>query len=139
MERIEADLLPPGSGEPVKNGAVVIDGSRIAFAGPAEDAPKTPGAIVHRVPVVMPGLWEAHGHFFGIRTGDILDVSRSPAPAMTARLVKDAERVLRAGFTSVREAGGWGIHLARVVAEGTGPGPPLYAAGSRLRQNGGRG
>jgi len=36
MERIEADLLIPGSGEPVKNGAVVIDGSRIAFAGCCE-------------------------------------------------------------------------------------------------------
>ena len=139
MERIEADLLIPGSGEPVKNGAVVIDGSRIAFAGPAEDAPKTPGAIVHRVPVVMPGLWDAHGHFFGIRTGDILDVSRTPVEVMSARIVKDAERVLRAGFTSVREAGGWGIHLARVVAEGTVPGPHIYAAGSALSQTGGHG
>src|SRR3989304_10451115 len=127
MERIEAALLIPGSVEPVKNGAVVIDGSRIAFAGPAEDAPKPPGAIVHRVPVVMPGLWDAHGHFFGIRTGDILDVSRTPVEVMSARTVTDAERVLRAGFTSVREAGGGGVHLAPGAAAGPVPGPDTTA------------
>ena len=39
MQRIEADLLIPGVGEPVKDGVVVLDGDRIAYAGPASDAP----------------------------------------------------------------------------------------------------
>src|SRR5437870_11885038 len=64
MERIEADLLIPGRGEPIRNGCVVLDGSTIAFAGPIEGAPNAPARPrVHRVPVVMPGLRSCHGHF----------------------------------------------------------------------------
>src|SRR5438552_12115458 len=52
MERIEADLLIPGRGEPIRNGCVVLDGSTIAFAGPIEGAPTAPaGPAPHRVPV----------------------------------------------------------------------------------------
>jgi hypothetical protein len=42
MERIEADLLVPGNGEPIRDGAVVWDGSTITYAGPAADAPPAP-------------------------------------------------------------------------------------------------
>jgi hypothetical protein len=54
IERIEADVLIPGRGEPMSNGVVIIDGPVISFAGPANDAPETPGATVVRAPVVMP-------------------------------------------------------------------------------------
>jgi hypothetical protein len=40
MERIEAELLLPGDGEPVTEGVVVIDGSVISYAGPARPAPR---------------------------------------------------------------------------------------------------
>jgi hypothetical protein len=35
MERIEADLLIPGNGEPIRDGVVVWDGPTITYAGPA--------------------------------------------------------------------------------------------------------
>ncbi len=51
MERIEADVLIPGRGEPIRNGCLVIDGPTIAYAGPIEGAPKAPAdARVERVP-----------------------------------------------------------------------------------------
>lgn len=33
MERIDAELLIPGRGEPVRDAAVVIDGATISYAG----------------------------------------------------------------------------------------------------------
>src|SRR5437870_3559394 len=64
MERIEAALWTPGRGEPIRSGCVVPGGSTSASAGPMGGARKAPaGTRVHRVPVVMPGLWDCHGHF----------------------------------------------------------------------------
>src|SRR5260370_3915107 len=71
MHRIEADLLIPGHGGPLRDGVVVLDGSRIGYAGPAGVAPPTPGAPVTRAAAVMPGMWECHGHLIGTRTFDL--------------------------------------------------------------------
>jgi len=136
MFRIDADLLIPGRGEPIADGSVVFDGETISYVGIQSDAPEQ--ASVH-VPVVMPGLWECHGHFFGMRTLDIQEVMRLPVAVAAARASKDPEAALLAGFTSVREAGGLGVHLARVVDEGILPGPSIYAPGGILSQTGGHG
>ena len=98
--RIEADLLIHGSREPITDGCVVIDGQDIEYAGPARLAP--PGGTLVKVPVVMPGLWDAHCHFFGIKTADLGQLVREPSPARALRLAPDARNALMAGFTSVR-------------------------------------
>ncbi len=141
MHRIEADVLIPGEGEPISNGVVLLDGSAISFAGPAEDAPKTAeDTETIRVPAVMPGMWETHGHFMGLQTGGIeVEIARTPLPVLASRAIKDVETALQAGFTSVREAGGLGVYLARVVDEGTVQGPHIYGPGAILSQTGGHG
>jgi len=137
MERIEAELLIPGSGEPVSDGVVVMDGGRISYAGPARDAPPTPGAAVHRTETVMPGMWDCHGHFLGVRTLDLGQLPLDPVPLRAARGVRDLRAALDAGITTVREVGGLGIHLARAVSEGVLDGPAIYPAGSILSTTGG--
>lgn len=137
MQRIEADVLIPGRGDPIRNGCVVIEEATIAYAGPIEGAPE--GGETTSVPAVMPGLWDAHGHFYGILTANVEVVAKTPLPVMSARTVMDAERGLMAGFTSVREPGGLGLYLARVVDEGSAPGPHIYAAGAALSPTGGHG
>ncbi|HUJ06983.1 MAG TPA: amidohydrolase family protein [Streptosporangiaceae bacterium] len=137
MERIEAELLIPGSGEPVSDAVVVIDGDLISYAGPARDAPPTPGAGVHRTETVMPGMWDCHGHFLGVRSLDLGRLPLEPVPLRAARCVRDLRAALDAGITSVREVGGQGIHLARAVGEGVLDGPTVYAAGSILSTTGG--
>lgn len=140
MFRIEADLLIPGSGDPVKNGCVVIDGGTISYAGPAEGAPKpAAGFRTLNIPVVMPGMWDCHGHFIGIRSANVEEMIRTPVPVLSGRIVKDAERALAAGFTSIREPGGFGVYLSRIVDEGTVAGPHIYGAGASLSQTGGHG
>jgi imidazolonepropionase-like amidohydrolase len=137
MERIEAELLVPGSGEPVADGVVIIDGAKISFAGPARDAPATPAATVHRTETVMPGMWDCHGHFLGVRTLDLGRLPLEPVPLRAARCVRDLRSALDAGITTVREVGGLGIHLARAVSEGVLDGPAIYSAGSILSTTGG--
>jgi imidazolonepropionase-like amidohydrolase len=137
MERIEAQLLIPGRGEPVSDGVVVIDDSVISYAGPAGQAPATPAATVHRAETVMPGMWDCHGHFLGTRTLDLGRLPLDPVPLRAARCARDLAAALRAGITSVREVGGLGVHLARAVNEGVLEGPAIYAAGAILSTTGG--
>ena len=98
---------------------VVTDGGVITYVGPSSGAPDLPAL---KVPVVMPGLWECHGHFTGLSTLDMHETMRCRCGARRACL-EHVEAALDAGFTSVREAGGLGVHLARVVDEGIPAGP----------------
>jgi imidazolonepropionase-like amidohydrolase len=137
VERIEAELLVPGTGEPVADGVVIIEGAKISYAGPAREAPATPSATVHRTATVMPGMWDCHGHFLGVRSLDLGRLPLEPVPLRAARCVRDLRGALDAGITTVREVGGLGIHLARAVSEGVLDGPTIYAAGSILSTTGG--
>ena len=139
MHRIEAGLLIPGDGEPVSGGVLVADGATITYAGPAAAAPDTPGATVTAAAAVMPGMWDCHGHFMGMRTMDLSRMPQEPAPLRAARCARDLANALNAGITSVREVGGLGVHLARVVSEGILDGPAIYPAGAILSTTGGHG
>jgi imidazolonepropionase-like amidohydrolase len=139
MERITAELLIPGSGDPVRDGVVVLDGAQIGYAGPALGAPDTPGAVEHRAVTVLPGLWDCHGHFLGQRTFDLGQLPLEPVALRAARSARDLRAALDAGVTSVREVGGLGVHLARAVAEGVLDGPAVYASGAVLSTTGGHG
>jgi imidazolonepropionase-like amidohydrolase len=139
MHRIEAELLIPGRGEPVRDGVVVLDGPRITYAGSAAGAPQTPGAPLWRAAAVMPGMWDCHGHFMGARNFDLNRVTLEPSELRAARCARDLRAALDAGITSVREVGGFGIYLARAVDEGVLDGPAIYAAGAVLSTTGGHG
>ena len=130
--RVEAKLLIPGRGDPIPDGCVVIDGEAITYAGPQADAPDTRDGETHRVPVVMPGMWDCHSHFFGTEGADLTQLATTPLPMLAVRAARDAHTLLMAGFTSTREMGGMGVHLTRLVEEGTLVGPNIYGAGAAL-------
>ncbi|HXW67316.1 MAG TPA: amidohydrolase family protein [Thermoplasmata archaeon] len=138
--RIEADVLIPGAGDPIRNGCVVMEGSSIVYAGPVEGSPRAGSSdTTVSVPAVLPGLWDCHTHFLGVRNLSTQEQVYTPYSVALARTVKDAEKALRAGVTSVRELAGTGIHLRRAVDEGTIPGPHIYASGTLLSPTGGHG
>ncbi len=139
MERIEAELLIPGTGEPVRDAVLVADGAKISYSGPASSAPATPGARLTATAVVMPGMWDCHGHFLGSRSFDLNRLTQEPVALRAARSAHDLANALNAGITSVREVGGLGIYLALAVAEGLLPGPSIYPAGAILSTTGGHG
>src|SRR5687768_18578552 len=115
MLRIQADLLIPGRGEPIENGAVVIDGGVISYAGPRAGAPRGGDPVVE-VPVVMPGLWDCHAHLFGSSSWSLEGVAWVPPATAGARATADLRNYIEGGVTSVREVGGYGVELAAVVA-----------------------
>jgi imidazolonepropionase-like amidohydrolase len=137
--RFEAELLIPGLGDPVRDGVVLVEGATITYAGPAATAPASPEAVAVPTPVVMPGLWDCHGHFLGLRSIDLSRLPLEPVALRAARTTADLRAALDAGVTSVREVGGLGVHLARAVAEGVLAGPHIYPAGSILSTTGGHG
>lgn len=137
--RIEAIRLIPGRGEPVDNGVVVLEGDKIAYAGAAAEAPATPGAETLTADTVMPGLWECHAHFMGIRGIAMEEMYSTRPQAAAMRVTTDARSALEAGFTSVREVGGMGVHLAKVIEEGIVVGPNVYASGGALSMTAGHG
>jgi len=129
----------PGSGEPIPQASVVLEGSTITYAGPRVGAPSTPGMGTVEVPVVMPGLWECHGHFFGVDRPDIAATITEPPARQAARATVDLHRTLMGGVTSVREVGGHGLDIQPAIAAGQVPGPTVYGAGRVLSTTGGHG
>ncbi len=138
-QRIEADTLIPGRGEPISDGVVVLDGPVIEYAGPRAGAPDTPGAEVTSTAAVMPGMWDCHVHLMGATSLDLAQLPLVPSELRALRAGADLRAALDAGFTSVREMGGLGTTLARAVGEGTVEGPAIYPAGAVLSTTGGHG
>lgn len=137
--RIETSILIRGDGTVLDDAVVTLEEGVVAYAGPASTAPPTPGAVMVSVPAVMPGMWDAHCHFFGIRKPNLEALVTESIMVRAMRVTKDARLALEAGFTSVREVGGLGVYLARAIAEGYVDGPNIYAAGSILSTTGGHG
>ncbi len=134
---ILADRLLPGRGGPIVDAAVVLDGTSITYAGPAELAPDPLGTEVVRTDTVMPGMWDCHTHLVGLQRMALTGLYEVPIAVRAARATKDLERALRAGVTSIRDAGGMGVLLGRAVREGSIPGPHVYGAGAILSPTGG--
>ncbi|MCH8907373.1 MAG: amidohydrolase family protein [Candidatus Heimdallarchaeota archaeon] len=134
--RIDADLLIVGDGEIIKNGSVVIENSTIKYAGESEHAPSAGQNL--QVPAITPGFWDCHAHYFGLTKFDYEERFLDPLVKIM-RCAWDTEQTLRAGVTSVREVGGFGINLKNSITEGTIIGPRIYAAGSMISMTAGHG
>ncbi len=137
--RIEAEKLIPGRGEPIDSGVVLIEGQTIAYAGSSDGAPVTADAEIVETQTVMPGMWECHGHFLGLPSANFNDLLGLRPQMAAMRVTHDARQALDAGFTSVREMGGYGTFLGRTIDEGWAVGPNIYASGGMLSQTAGHG
>jgi imidazolonepropionase-like amidohydrolase len=121
---------------PYEGWSVLVDGNRIAAAGPGLTAP--PGTKVIDLPgmTVMPGMIEGHSHLFLHPYNEALwdkQVLNEPLALRTARAVVQAERTLRAGFTTERDLGTEGagfadVGLKQAIDQGIVPGPRLIVA-----------
>jgi imidazolonepropionase-like amidohydrolase len=112
---------------------VLVDGDRIAAAGPNLAAPA--GAKVIDLPgtTLMPGMIEGHSHLFLHPYNETLwddQVLHEPVALRTARAVVSAEKTLEAGFTTERDLGTEGagyadVGLKQAINQGIVPGPRL--------------
>jgi imidazolonepropionase-like amidohydrolase len=142
---IKGGNLIDGTGvRPLKNSVVVIEGARITAVGKEGDVDITKKAKKTEIDAsgktVMPGLIDSHLHLIGMKTDRFLeeDIVR-PFQLSLIKSVYDTIDLLEAGFTTVKDCGGFGIYLKRSIAEGTTRGPRILSAGYVLSQTAGHG
>ncbi|CAK41945.1 hypothetical protein CBS115989_8372 [Aspergillus niger] len=141
---IYAGLLIPGDGEPLRNAALVISDKIIAFVGSEADIPKKylrSTQSTHRVPVLMPGLWDCHMHFGGDDDyyNDYTSGLATHPASSGARLARGCWEALQNGYTSYRDLAGYGCEVAKAINDGTIVGPNVYSSGAALSQTAGHG
>lgn len=142
---IKGGNLIDGTGaKPLKNSVVVIEGARITAVGKEGDVDIPKRAKKTEVDAskktVMPGLIDSHLHLMGMKTDRILEEELvRPQQLGLIKSVYDAVDLLEAGFTTVKDCGGFGIYLKRAIAEGTTRGPRILSAGYVLSQTAGHG
>lgn len=147
--RTDAELLIPGRGEPIENATLICGAAdsadsdirgKIVYVGPQNNLPSKYKHLNSKsVPVLMPGLWDCHVHYFGLNSLFLNEVATLRQSLAGMRAARDVAVTLNAGFTSVREVGGYGIDFAQAINEGYIPGPHIYAAGAPLSQTAGHG
>lgn len=128
---------------PKRECIVMVKGARISNVGKENDV-KIPKAKVTEVDAsgmtVMPGLVDAHLHLTGPKTNNYWEETLVRPPQLgLIKSVYDAIALLEAGFTTVKDCGGFGIYLKKAIAEGTTRGPRILSAGYALSQTGGHG
>jgi imidazolonepropionase-like amidohydrolase len=137
---IEAErMIDARGGAPVENAIVVIEGERITAAGPAARIKVPDGArrMSLGARTLLPGLIDAHVHLKGWRSSNPNDVLITPHPLAALRAAADCRKLLRAGFTTVRDCGGClGPNLRDAIAAREIPGPRILTAYRGLSQTG---
>jgi len=121
---------------PHEGWSVLVDGDRIAAAGPNLAAPAGSRTVDLAGTTLMPGLIEGHSHLFLHPYNETLwddQVLHEPLALRTARAVVQAERTLDAGFTTERDLGTEGagfadVGLKQAIDQGIVPGPRLLVS-----------
>ncbi|EED21009.1 conserved hypothetical protein [Talaromyces stipitatus ATCC 10500] len=128
--RLKASILIPGRGEPIENGALIIDGPKIAWVGQQSAIPtKYQDVDFEYLPVLMPGLWDCHTHFMGLSDeSDTMQAVFGSAALAGAIAAKELETALMAGFTTIREVGGVAGEIYPAIKNGTIVGPNVYSS-----------
>ena len=130
---------------PVPGQAVVVEGRRIAWIGPADSAPSTaPEKVVDGGGgTVLPGLINCHVHLTADGAPDLLaQAAGDTVPLATLRAAHSAGETLQSGVTTVRDCGAADdvvVELAKAIDRGLVPGPRIQAAGRVITMTGGHG
>jgi imidazolonepropionase-like amidohydrolase len=125
---------------------VVVEGNKIAAAGPASQVRQPKNAIVLKFPgcTLMPGLIEGHSHLllhpYNETSWDDQVLKESDAERV-ARATVHARQTLYAGFTTVRDLGSEGagyadVGLKQAIEKGVIEGPRMLVAGRAIVSTG---
>ncbi len=141
MQALVGGTLIDGTGGPaLDDAAVLIDGERIAAAGPRPSVALPPGTEVVNIDgmTVMPGMIDCHDH---LASKDYGMPSRlgyhEPLSLQHLRTAKVLEQTLAAGYTCVRDGGGLDAGFRQAVEQGLYPGPRLVVSVAIISPTGG--
>ncbi|ACP35011.1 amidohydrolase [Sulfolobus islandicus L.S.2.15] len=120
----------------IDKGTVIIEGNNIIKVIEGVETPQ--GAQVINGDFIMPGLIDAHMHFFGVEEDNVLSWNIVNEIDVAIRSTRDMERLLRSGFTSVRDLGSKvATRLSYLQNKGEIIGPTVIASGYSLAITGG--
>lgn len=134
-------LIDGESDEPLRDGAVVVEGERLAWVGPASELPR--GVPVRELgeATLLPGLIDMHVHLVWSGGGDPAALVEREGYGLTLlRAYANAAANLKAGITTVVDLGSnWDIAIvvARAIRQGIVPGPRVVASGRTVAMTGG--
>jgi imidazolonepropionase-like amidohydrolase len=129
--------------DPVSDSVIVINGNKIEEIGLSSNV-KVPGDAkiveVGEDSTIMPGLIDAHLHLMGSTGLNSVFWTLESEIVKAMRVTTGLKPLIEAGFTTVRDAGGLGLYLNRVIKEGLlRPTPRIFSANKVLSQTAGHG
>lgn len=136
-----ASLLDLESGEFRPATTVRVEGDRIvevSAPGAHLDAPDDVPRLDAAGRTLLPGFIDAHVHA-AITTMDLAAMGRRSLTRIGIEAKAILERMLRRGFTTVRDAGGLDAGLKDAIAAGLVSGPRVFRSGRVMSQTGGHG
>lgn len=129
-------LLDPRQDELRGGIEVLIEGERVKEVAdrPIDAASATRIDLSGRT--LMPGLIDAHVHFF-LAEVNLGLLEGMPLTLLTTKAVAAARAMLMRGFTTVRDAGGTDHGMKTAIEHGIVDGPRVYISGMPVSQTGG--
>ena len=124
-----------GSGAPPADGDLAIQDGRIVDIGPGLDGGERTDVSGL---TLLPGLFDCHTHLMASHI-DMWRTLQTPFSYRFYQAARNAEATLRAGITSVRDAGGADLGFKQAVADGLVNGPRVQISLAMISQTGGHG
>jgi imidazolonepropionase-like amidohydrolase len=127
-----------------KSGVLVADGL-IQWVGAHARAPRAARGAISvdgRDRSITPGLIDCHVHLCFDGGADFVRQAEATEPYAAVKCVRNGERHLAAGVTTVRDLGGLGAvvcDVARAITDGHASGPRVVASGRAITITGGHG
>jgi len=139
-------LIDPATGAAAANQVVLVKDGRIAEVGPSVKVPAGAEVIDLTKAWVMPGLMDAHTHLtFGgldLTVGIEALYLRKSSAARALTGLRNAQDVLRAGFTTIRDVGNEAnfasVDLRDAINQGLFDGPTILTTGKIIAPFGGQ-
>jgi len=140
---IKGTIIDGLNKEPIKQGAIVIEGKSITAIGEEGEVKIPEGAEVFQGKTIMPGMIDSHMHFCLNGEADPNQlIIQSSLSTYAIKAVNYVKRTIESGFTTVREVGSpahLGISLRDAIKKGIVPGPRVLTSGQPLSITGGHG
>ncbi len=140
---IVGNLVPDAATGPIGPAVILVENGRIKEIAKGSNNPFQADSVIDlSTKTLVPGLIDLHVHLTGDPGDDFRDEAVNPDEWGVVMGVKNAALTVKAGFTTVREAGSarnTAFVLRRGTAEGRIMGPRIIAAGPALSIVGGHG
>lgn len=129
-------FLDPREAELREGIEVLVEGDRVREVSDRPIGSASATRIDLRGRTLMPGLIDAHVHFFLAEVNlGLLD--GMPLTLLTTKAVAAARRMLMRGFTTVRDAGGSDYGIKAAIEDDIVEAPRVFIAGMPISQSGG--